>query len=356
MAAATKKTAAKKKKGKAKETAGKEGIGDKAVEAAGRLLKHDPESGVDGWKKGEPVPYLFLANVFENISETTKRLEIAEMLTNAFRTVIVTNPGDLLAAVYLASNTIAPQHEGVDLGIGDATLVKILAEATGRKESAIRADYKDQGDLGIVASMSRSTQKTMFAPPKLTMSGVLKEFRAIATTEGNKSVDAKKAKIKKLLVAARECEAGYIVRSLQGKLRIGLAQQTVNQALIHAVVLQSDAAAEAAKEGGNGAVADLLGRGADILKQAFSECPSYDEVVPALLMDGGVDELHTRCHFRPGVPVKPMLAKPTCGVSEVLQRFSGRGVYVRVQVRRGAGADPPPGGRHRQDLLQEPGG
>ena len=112
------------------------------------------------------------------------------------------------------------------------------------------------------------------------------------------------------------------MRSLQGKLRIGLAQQTVNQALIHAVVLQSDAAAEAAKEGGNGAVADLLGRGADILKQAFSECPSYDEVVPALLMDGGVDELHTRCHFRPGVPVKPMLAKPTCGVSEVLQRFS----------------------------------
>ena len=323
MAAATKKTAgAKKKKGKAKETAGKEGIGDKAVEAAGRLLKHDPESGVDGWKKGEPVPYLFLANVFENISETTKRLEIAEMLTNAFRTVIVSNPDDLLAAVYLASNTIAPQHEGIDLGIGDATLVKILAEATGRKESAIRADYKEQGDLGIVASMSRSTQKTMFAPPKLAMSGVLKEFRAIATTEGTKSVDAKKAKIKKLLVAARECEAGYIVRSLQGKLRIGLAQQTVNQALIHAVVLQSDAAAKAAKEGGNGAVADLLGWGADVLKQVFSECPSYDEIVPALLMEGGVDKLHSRCHFRPGVPVKPMLAKPTCGVSEVLQRFS----------------------------------
>ena len=39
-------------------------------------------------------------------------------------------------------------------------------------------------------------------------------------------------------------------------------------------------------------------------------------------MEGGVDKLHSRCHFRPGVPVKPMLAKPTCGVSEVLQRFS----------------------------------
>ena len=80
----------------------------------------------------------------------------------------------------------------------------------------MKVDYKNEGDLGIVAMMSRSTQKTMFAPPKLTIAGVLKEFRAIATTEGNKSVDAKKGKIKKLLVAARECEAGYLVRSLQG--------------------------------------------------------------------------------------------------------------------------------------------
>ena len=146
MAAATKKTAAaKKKKGKAKETAGKEGIGDKAVEAAGRLLKHDPDSGVDGWKKGEPVPYLFLANVFENISETTKRLEIAEMLTNAFRTVIVSNPDDLLAAVYLASNTIAPQHEGIDLGIGDATLVKILARRLAARRAPSEPTTRSKG-------------------------------------------------------------------------------------------------------------------------------------------------------------------------------------------------------------------
>ena len=181
------------------------------------------------------MPYLFLAEIFESISETTKRLEIAELLTNAFRTILAAGtPEDLLAAVYLASNTIAPQHEGVDLGIGDATLIKMLAEATGRKESAIKSDYTKEGDLGIVAMMSRSTQSMMFAPPKLTIVGVLKEFRAIAKTEGTKSVDQKKGKIKKLLVAARECEAGYVTRSLQGKLRIGLAQQTVTTALAHA--------------------------------------------------------------------------------------------------------------------------
>jgi len=54
-----------------------------------------------------------------------------------------------------ASNAIAPQHEGVDLGIGDATLIKALAEATGRQEKHIREEYKEEGDLGIVAMSSR---------------------------------------------------------------------------------------------------------------------------------------------------------------------------------------------------------
>lgn len=43
--------------------------------------------------------------------------------------------------------------------------------------------------------------------------------------------------------------------------------------------------------------------------------------MPALLVHG-TDALSQHVHFLPGVPVRPMLAKPTTGVGEVLEKFS----------------------------------
>ena len=54
-----------------------------------------------------------------------------------------------------------------------------------------------------------------------------------------------------------------------------------------------------------------------------SELPNYDAVVPALL-NVGVSELRGECKLTPGVPLKPMLAKPTKAIGEVLDRFEDK--------------------------------
>lgn len=52
----------------------------------------------------------------------------------------------------------------------------------------------------------------------------------------------------------------------------------------------------------------------------YSLLPVYDKIIPALL-SGGVWNLPKTCSFTLGIPVGPMLAKPSKGVSEIVQKF-----------------------------------
>lgn len=52
------------------------------------------------------------------------------------------------------------------------------------------------------------------------------------------------------------------------------------------------------------------------------EVPSYDSLLDALLSHP-LHELHRHCTLTPGVPVGPMLAKPTKSIKDVLKRLDG---------------------------------
>lgn len=99
------------------------------------------------WKAGEPVPYLALVDIFEEISQTSGRLEKENLFARLFRAVISTTPDDLDVIVYLASNEVSPVYDGKELGIGDSLLVKAVCEATGRKKDAVEEAYEKEGDL-----------------------------------------------------------------------------------------------------------------------------------------------------------------------------------------------------------------
>jgi len=278
------------------------------------------------WARGEATPFLALAKTLEAIEATSGRLRTIEMLSNYFRSVYVQTPEDLLPSVYMTLNRLAPAWEGVELGIGDTILIKAIAASCGSSPAHLKEKLGKLGDLGLVAEQSRGGQRTMFQPAILTVQSVFKKLREIADISGGSSGSKKVDMIQSLLVACRGSEARYLIRTLAGKLRIGMAEQSVLQALAQAVVqtpLCQDYPPEihtAYKSAENEKFKEVLGKESLKLKTAYCECPSYDILIPALL-EGGIDCLKEKCKLTPGIPLKPMLAHPTKGVQEVLTRF-----------------------------------
>ncbi|XP_029710593.1 DNA ligase 1 isoform X2 [Aedes albopictus] len=281
------------------------------------------------WKKGEKVPYLALARTFQIIEETSGRLRMMEILSNYFRSVILLSPNDLLASVYLSLNQLAPAYEGVELGIAEHTLMKAIAQSTGRSLAQIKTDAQNTGDLGLVAEQSKSSQRMMFRPAPHSVDGVFGKLKEIAKMTGTASMAKKMDKIQSMFVACRHSEARFIIRSLAGKLRIGLAEQSLLQALAQACAMtpphQGDskepivnALSKCSEATAKAKVDDI----AMILKTVYCQCPNYNQIVPVLL-EHGIDHLLEKCPMMPGTPLKPMLAHPTKGVQEVLERFDG---------------------------------
>eukprot|EP00659_Diplonema_papillatum_P011529 gene11529-17752_t len=268
------------------------------------------------WAEGEPVPYFFLCDAMANISAIGSRIEGTAVMTACFMSLIQAAPSALLPAVYLSLNKLAPAVEGMELGIGDSFLIKSLANSGGLTAQQIKDKYKEDGDLAEIAQYTKSKQTTLVKPRPLTIEGVYSLLKQVATASGKEVQKRRMELMSRAMGNAKPIEANFLVRSLQGKMRIGLADITVLTALAHAfLALEFELPKMTTEE-----VQWLANSSAARMKQAFNEMPSFDKLVPALLT-GGLASLENQT-LELNLPVKPMLAKAAKGINLVLKRFT----------------------------------
>jgi len=121
------------------------------------------------------------------------------------------------------------------------------------------------------------------------------------------------------------------VRWLQKNLKTGAAEKTMISALARAVVytppnsiLGSKPVLNSKKAKGEDWFVEECARVEFSIKEAACEFPNYGAIVNSLLINGtDTEALNKNCHMRVGIPLKPMLAKPTKGVQIILKRFEG---------------------------------
>ncbi|EFO88433.1 CRE-LIG-1 protein [Caenorhabditis remanei] len=269
------------------------------------------------WAKGAKVPFKEFAQTLEKIEDLSGKKKIDE-LGQFFTKVLDFSPEDLTACVYMSVNQLGPSYEGLELGIAEHSLIKAVAQATGREINKIKEDLRIKGDLGTVAQQSRQNQKTLIQPKPLTIPIVFNKLVKIAKINGKEATTTKISEIKGLLSSCQGIEARFLVRMLAGKMRIGLGEQSVLSALGHALTLAK--LAETNKKVSGDKLDALKDTNVKRVKTAYCECPNYDRLIQVALTEG-IDALVEKCKLTPGIPLKPMLAHPTKGIDEIMRRF-----------------------------------
>jgi len=175
------------------------------------------------------MEFSIISEMFEMMEKTTKRIE----LTNILVELLKKTPKEIIPkVVYLLQGIIRPNFEGVELGIAEKLAIRAISKSAGLPIKKIEDDYRECGDLGLTASnMLKIKTQTTFTAEKITVERVYETLFKIAKLEGKGSQDLKMKHISSLLNDATPLEAKFVLKILLGTLRLGIAENTVMDAL-----------------------------------------------------------------------------------------------------------------------------
>lgn len=248
-----------------------------------------------------------LAGAFGLMEGTRKRTELTSILSG----LLSKTPPDLLPkAVYLIQGKLRPDHEGVELGVADRLAVLALAKSAGVPASDVRRAYSEAGDLGAAASqIMRRRAQTTFMAQDITVERVYETLLKIARLGGSGSQGMKKTYISSLLNDSTPDEARFVVKLLLGTLRLGVAENTIMDAL-----------------------ASATGTTRPMLERAYNVCCDLGMVAESAAAGGeGALEGFKMAVFS---PVRPMLADRARSGAEALGRASPLAAEYKLDGER----------------------
>jgi DNA ligase-1 len=244
--------------------------------------------------------YSLIADGYEEIEATTKRLEMTDLLVKLLKQT----PKDLIAkVVYLTQGKLYPDFVGVEIGIAEKLAIRAVAKATGYSEKEIEENVKKTGDLGETTEkfLEKKTQRTFFQEP-LTVHMVYANLDKMAKVEGPGSTELKTSLLAGLLANATSKEGKYVIRTVTGSLRLGIADMTVLDAL-----------------------AVAFGGGKDArkyLERAYNISSDLGRVAKTVVEQGmgAVKEFEVSL----GEPIRPMQAERLSSPIEILEKLGGK--------------------------------
>ena len=175
------------------------------------------------------MKFSILSDSLEKMELTSKRLELTDILVELLKKTPIETMSKI---IYLIQGKLRPNFEGVEIGIAEKLVIRAISKSSGSTIKKIESDYNDGGDLGkTAANILKQKTQTTFAAETITLERVYDTLLKISKLEGKGSQDMKIKYISSLLNDATPIESKFILKILLGTLRLGIAENTVMDAL-----------------------------------------------------------------------------------------------------------------------------
>ena len=241
-----------------------------------------------------------LVETYNKLESTTKRLEMTDILTDLFK---IADSGNIDKIIYLTQGKIHPDWKGEpEIGMAEKMVKETLIRVTGLKKAKVESLVQNLGDIGLAAeeAMAKKIQSGFFSR-QLSVVDIYNGLDNIARCHGTGSSKQKMDLLGSLLTDSSPLGARYLSRMVEGKLRLGIGDMTILDALAQAFTGSKDKRPE--------------------LERAYNLSSDLGAVAIALV-DEGLDGI-LNFRIRAGAPIRVMAAQRLSNAEEIIEKLGG---------------------------------
>ena len=243
------------------------------------------------------MKFSIISDAFQKMESTSKRLELTDILVKLIQEI----PKDVISkAIYLIQGKLRPNFEGVELGIAEKLVMKAMSKSSGIPLKKIEDDYNKGGDLGQTAeNILQQKIQTTFASETITLEKVYETLFKISKLEGKGSQEMKMRYVSSMLNDATPQESKFILKILLGTLRLGIAENTVMDALAIAFTGKKE--------------------NREVIENAYNVSSDLGKVAEVLSTEG-IEQIE-KFQIKLFSPIRPMLADRIKSGEDTVKKF-----------------------------------
>src|ERR671920_662722 len=177
--------------------------------------------------------FSYFVEICEKIHSTTSKNLKVSILSEYLSRL---DNDSLPIAILFLSGRIFPRGSRQNINVGFSIIMQSLSEIAMLDASEIQQIYLTHGDIGALSeyAVSKKHMFSLFRQQQLTLCFVYSQLKKIADTVGSGAGKNKKKILTGLLIDMLPLEAKYLIKIINGEMRIGLVEGLIEIAIAKA--------------------------------------------------------------------------------------------------------------------------